>query len=811
MFAAVAAQAKIYDVDEDVAKALAKMTQEEKLRIIGGYRGFDVQPIESIGSASVRMSDGPVGVRNFGPTTAYTAGVALAATFDESLMHDMGDGIGKDARGRGVGFWLGPGVNLARIVQNGRNFEYFGEDPWLSSRCAVNVIEGVQSHGVAATVKHFALNNHEDDRMQDSSDADERVMRELYLKPFEAAVKEAHVWAVMCSYNKINGTYASANKWLETDVLKKDWGFKGVLMSDWGAAHDGIADFNAGLDLEMPGADYMTPKAMADALAAGKIDQALLDDKVRRILFVCAMNGMLGGQRQPMAPKDDPKNADVARREAEEGTVLLKNTGILPLAPAAAGDLLVLGPNALRPITGGGGSAYTTPLHAESLIDALKRTYPGAHTVEGLADVLGNPFQFSGYDDLSASYFKGQKLEGEPVRTMAETRINHVWTQRRPSPAGMENFSARWTGHFHGDAAGEYLAITRSDDGIRVFIDGKKVIDHWDDHGDATDINHIHLDAGKHELKVEYYQAGGEAIAQFGIVELNKIQKNPALNSALEKADAVVVGIGFNPGSEGEGHDRPFELPFEQQLLLDAVTAHSKKVILVVNSGAGVNLAPWVGKVSAILEAWYPGQEGALALTKIISGEVNPSGKLPTTFPEKLTGTYYADAYPPVNHHVAYKEGLLTGYRWFDAMHQKPLFPFGFGLSYTTFALSNVVAYLSDTKTGPQADAIHVIAVVRNTGKNYSGSEVVQVYVGPKQPGAGEPVKRLKAFKRVWVTMGETNRFDADIPVRDLATWDTPNHQWVVTPGKYLVYVGTSSRDVKPYEITVKEAQHFAP
>ncbi len=409
------------DLEAKVDQALSKMTQEEKLRIIGGYRGFDVQPIESIGMGPVAMMDGPVGVRGNNqstPTTAYPAGVCLAASFDQKLMYEMGDAIGKDARGRGIGFWLGPGVNLARIVQNGRNFEYFGEDPWLASRCAVNVIQGVQAHGVAATVKHFAANNHEDDRNQDSSDVDERVMRELYLKPFEAAVKEANVLAVMCSYNKINGTYASANEWLETAVLKREWGFSGVLMSDWGAAHDAIADFNAGLDLEMPGAEWMTPKAIDNALTHDQVSQDLLDDKVRRILRVCYVNDMVGPQRTPTEPKDNPGNAEVARHEAEEGVVLLKNNGILPLSKTRDSNVLVLGPNALRPITGGGGSAYTIPLHSESLLDAMKRTFPGAHTVEGLNESLGNPFQYNGYDDLSVSYFKGRTLAGPAVRTM---------------------------------------------------------------------------------------------------------------------------------------------------------------------------------------------------------------------------------------------------------------------------------------------------------------------------------------------------------------------------------------------------------
>jgi beta-glucosidase len=234
------------------------------------------------------------------------------------------------------------------------------------------------------------------------------------------------------------------------------------------------------------------------------------------------------------------------------------------------------------------------------------------------------------------------------------------------------------------------------------------------------------------------------------------------------------------------------------------VVAHSKKVILVVNSGAGVNLTPWVGKVAAILQAWYPGQEGATALDEIISGDVNPSGKLPTSFPAKLAGTYYADAYPPVNHHVAYKEGLLTGYRWFDAKHQAPLFPFGFGLSYTTFKVS-------DTKAWVKGDELHVSASITNTGKKFGGAEVVQVYTGPKNPGPGEPVKRLKAFSRFDLATGSKAELDVIIPFDELATWDTPSHQWVVSPGRYVVYVGTSSRDVKAIEFDVTTGKHFDP
>ena len=382
---------------------------------------------------------------------------------------------------------------------------------------------------------------------------------------------------------------------------------------------------------------------------------------------------------------------------------------------------------------------------------------------------------------------------------------------RRDAQARLEIWTSRhvWTGHVTAETGGEFIATSESDDGIRVWIDGKSVIDDWTDHASTTEVAHVHLAAGKHELKVEYYQGTGEAIARFGLVELDKIKNNPALNGALETADAVVIGVGFNSGSEGEGHDRSFNLPYEQGLLLDAVTARSKKVILVVNSGAGVNLAPWVGKVSAILEAWYPGQEGATALAEIISGDVNPSGKLPTTFPTKLAGTYYANAYPPINHHVAYSEGLLTGYRWFQMpKHQTPMFPFGFGLSYTTFKLSDVKASVGD-------DAIHVSTAVTNTGKTFGGTEVVQIYVGPKNPGVGEPVKRLHAFSRVrpgheW----DPGHVDATLNYSDSRvgyTGTTAGHQWVLTPGKYVVYVGTSSRDVIPVEVTITKGERFGP
>jgi beta-glucosidase len=795
------ATTKQADVEAKVNAAMAKMTPDEKLRIIGGTRGFYIRGAESIGMAPVKMSDGPVGVRNDGPTTAYSAGVCLASTFDEDLANEVGKAIGRDALGRGVGFWLGPGVNLARIVQNGRNFEYFGEDPWLASRMAVGEIEGVQSQGVIATVKHYAANNHEDDRNRDSSDVDEHTMRELYLKPFEAAVKEAHVGAVMCSYNLINGTYASANTWLLTKVLRTQWGFDGVMMSDWGAAHDGIADANAGLDLEMPSAENMTPAAMKEGLNLQLLDQATLDEKVRRILRVCYRYNLVGPVRQAIEPRNDPQNADIARREAEEGVVLLRNTGVLPLKAGA--DVLVLGRNAAMPITGGGGSSYTTPLHAESLTDALQRTFPTVHTIASATSDFRPSFEATKFSRLTAAYFKSKDFKGELVKTEDEAHLNHIWTPTNPSPAGMENFSVRWVGSLDVAETGDYEAYTNSDDGIRVWIDTKLVIDDWTDHQSTTDTATLHLSKGKHTFKVEYYQGTGEAVAQFALTPHTAESTDPKLNDALEKADAVIVGVGFNPRTEGEGHDRPFELPADQRALLDAAVAKSKRVIVVVNSGAGVHLAPWANKVAAVIEAWYPGQEGAAALANVISGKVNPSGKLATSFPAELKDTYYADAYPPVNHHIVYGEGVFTGYRWFDANTVKPLYPFGFGLSYTTFKIDAETAKIA-------GDAIHVTASVTNTGAR-DGAEVVELYVGPKDGGDDEPVKQLAAFKRVALKAGESKSVAFDIPFQRFATWQTQPQNWFCAAGVYNVYVGNSSRSTHRMSVTVAKDHEYGP
>lgn len=793
--AAPVSAAKDPAIESRIDQDLAKLSLQDKLDLIGGVDGFYIRDEPKIGTPRIKMSDGPVGVRNDGDTTAYPAGVCLAATWDPAMATAFGAGIGRDARSRGVHIWLGPGVNLARIVQNGRNFEYLGEDPLLAATQAVNIVKAAQAQGIVTTVKHFAANNHENDRFEDSSDVDERTLRELYLRAFEKTVVDGGTWAVMCSYNKINGTYTSENSWLLQDTLKKDWGFKGVLMSDWGAVHSTEGAAKNGMDLEMPSGYFMNPTTLTPLVQNGTVPMADIDDKVRRILRLIYANGFDKRPQQISSiPRDDPQNARTALQIAREGTVLLKNSnGLLPLSRARVKKILVLGPNATPAVTGGGGSSYTHPFHSLSVLDAVKAA-AGPNVEVDYVPVMGDSvleavkaMQLDG--PVHAEYWDNKDLQGPSVISRDETAIDHEWLTQPDKPILKVGFSARYTARFKVPEAGTYLLLSREDDGARVWVDGNLAIDDWMDHAATTRVTRIRFDQpGEHNLKVEFYDAGGEAIIQVGLVPFENAFEKSLPPGLIESADAVIAAVGFNGASEGEGQDRPFQLPYLQERLLQTLVSRSNKVIVLNHSGAGVDMSRWVDKAGAILQEWYPGENGNQAVAEILFGDTNPSGKLPTTFPLSLSGTYYADAYPPVDHHVVYKEGLLIGYRWFDTKGQSPLFPFGFGLSYTTFALSGL-------KVAAHGDHVTASVVVRNTGKA-AGAEVVQAYVGKPDSRVERPTRELKAFQRVMLQPGESKRVTMTIDPYWLSYWDVSNHKWAIEPGSYTLWIGTSSRDL---------------
>jgi beta-glucosidase len=782
------------------------MTLDEKIDLISGVDGFNIRGVPRLGVPKVILSDGPVGIRNFGPTTAYPAGVCLAASFNPELAREFGEAIGNDAQSKGVSVWLGPGVNLSRVPQNGRNFEYLGEDPYLASKMVAHIVQGVQSKGVVATVKHFATNNHEDDRMQDSSDVDERVLRELYLKPFEAAVKEGGALAVMCAYNKLNGTYCAENPFLLTDVLKKDWGFNGLVMSDWGAVHSTLPTIKAGLDLEMPEGDFLNRTTIKPLMDSGQVSLNDIDDKVYRILRVALWTMDTKGQNH----NPDPGASEAtALKIAREGTVLLKNRDqILPLQAKRLHHILVVGPNADPAITGGGGSSFTTPAISVSLLQAIRNVAGPNVQVDYkpiTMDSSDKAIDFHGYTlpdnsgapGLKLQRFNNMTLSGDPVETKTEPRVRMV---RRSDQNPPLHFSLRWTGNVQFNETGDYDAISRSDDGIRVFLDDQPLIDDWNDHGEKVDAVGIHVKKGQvYRLRVEYYQNEGDAIATFGFVSHADTWMKDLPIHEIQNADAVIASVGFNPAIESEGVDRSFALPNEQSEMVQKVASLNPRTIVVNNSGAGVDMMPWAKESAAIIQGWYPGGSGSTAIAEIMFGLVNPSGKLPTTFPKSLKGTYYETAYPPVDHHVAYNEGLLIGYRWFDTNHVDPLFPFGFGLSYTRFNLS-------DFKFGvdKESRAMHLKVTVQNTG-TVDGAETVQAYVHEGHSQMVRPEKELKGFRKVFLRPGERKEVEIPIQIADLAHFDVPHHRWAIESGRYEVLVGTSSRNLPiHYAINLK-------
>jgi len=649
-------------VEERVGDLLPRLTLDEKLTIIGGDRDFYIRAIPRLSLPEVKMSDGPLGVRNYGPSTAYPATIGLAATWDARLAGDFGASLGRDARARGVGILLAPAVNIARVPQNGRNFEYLSEDPYLAGVFAGQIVSGIQSQGVAATVKHFAANNQETDRGTIDERIGERALREIYLPAFRAAVTKGHAWAVMCASNRINGAFCTADDWLDNRVLKGEWGFAGVLMSDWSTTHDALGAANAGLDLEMPSGAYMNPASLRPLLESGQVSMATVDDKVRRILRLEIANGLLDRPQQTSAPKDDPQAAAVALRIAREAVVLLKNEGgALPFATKRMKRIVVLGPNAAG-YPSGGGSSRVEPFHFVSVLEGLRK----ASSSRARVDLIASP-----------------------------------------------------------SLAGEEEAQVRS-------------------------------------------------------------------------ADAAVVCVGFDHALEGEGNDRSFELPRGQSDLIRQVASLNPRTVVVINSGGAVATADWIGSVPAVLQAWYPGQEGGRAVAEILTGAVNPSGKLPISYGRRVEDSCSYGNYPGSNGRADYAEGILVGYRWFDSKGVEPLFPFGFGLSYTTFQYSAI------SVDQAQDGRWSVTFSVTNNGTR-NGDEVSEVFVSPPVPSrVPRAVRELKGFSRVSLAFDETKTVTVVLDPDAFSYFDEKKGAWAVEPGSYTVAVGSSSRSIQltaPVEI----------
>lgn len=805
-------------VEARVNDLLPRLTLQEKLELLEGT-GFATKPIERLGIPPLRMCDGPNGVRGgdegtLGPATAFPCGVAMAATWNPEIVQQIGAAIGRELQNKGTGasVILGPCVNIHRTPFGGRNAESFSEDPYLAARMTVAYITGVQSTGAAACVKHYACNNQEWERTAISVQIDERALREIYLPAFQAAVQEADVLCVMNAYNKVNGVYCSANSYLLNEILKGDWGFSGCVMTDWGAAHDTLGVALGGTDLEMPRGAYLNPATLLPLIEAGQIRPSFIDDKVRRILRTIIRTGLLD---RPLQPNNSVVNCswhrEIARRAAAQAIVLLKNEGqILPLQARRLTSVAVLGPNAARNPLSMGGSGY---VHSESntnVLDCLRarlgphvavRYVPAGELLPPLpAHMLTVSEGLSDTQGLKGEYFANPHLQGPPTLVRIDPNVDFNWGSESPG-AGLprDGFSIRWTGKFMPPVSGLYTLQVASDDGFRLFVDGQLVMAHWSDHALEARTKEVFFQKERtYELRLEYYENKGLAQIRLSMLAPNTDPLEiPEVREAVEAArtaDAAVIVAGLQPSDEGEGRDRDsLALPALQAALIKAVAAVQPKTIVTLHNGGPVLMTDWINNVPAVLECWYLGEAGGQAITQVLFGDVNPSGRLPDTIAQRREDYPDYGNYPGADGVVHYKEGIYVGYRHFDKNNIKPLFPFGYGLCYTNFAYSGLRISPAILKA---AGTISVSFFVQNTGR-VAGAEIVQLYVHPLAPPVDRPVRELKAFARVSLQPGERKRVTMELGPPAFAYCDVPDKQWRVAAGRYELQIGASSRDIR--------------
>jgi beta-glucosidase len=819
------------EIDHRVDALLRKMTLEQKLDYIGGT-GFGVRAVPELGLPALQMSDGPLGVRSQKkfPSTAYAGGIGLAASWDPQLAGRVGAGIGRDARARGIHFMLGPGVNIYRAPMNGRNFEYFGEDPFLAGAIASGYITGMQKQGVSATVKHFLANNSEFLRHDSDSLVDERTLREVYLPAFEAAVKTAHVGAMMDSYNLVNGLHSSQNGYFNIDLVRNQWGFQAIMMSDWVSTYDGIGAANGGLDLEMPDGAHMNRAQLLPAIRDGRVKESTIDEKIRRILTTAIRFGWLDrGQTDLSLSKYDEENHRAALDASREGIVLLKNQGsLLPLDKQKIKNILVVGPDAYPAQPLAGGSAKTVPFSTVSILEGVSNYLGNAAKVyyeRGLPRMLDLAVstEFSteaenGKPGLRMETFSNPDLAGLPASTEIVRHLEYAgkdWDDFADQDEALALFtggakpvSRRWSGYYIAPRDGDYEVAAEysgEGNGYRLYLDGKIVFDDWKLAIAFQDHVTMHLAAGPHKILAEAFQTfpiGGHV--RIGIIDQSKIVSAEAKTEAA-KADVVIIAAGFDPNSEGEGADRTFSLPFGQEELIRELAAVNKNIIVAMTSGGNVDPSNWLEHVPAYLELWYPGEQGGTAFAEVLFGALNPSGHLPATFERRWTDNpVHNNYYPrPLSNKVTYSEGIFVGYRGYEHNHVKPLFPFGYGLSYTTFQYSNLEVK-PDTASGE--GNYTVTFNISNTGSR-AGADVAQVYVAESDPKVPRPPHELKGFTRIELAPGESKLVSLTLNPRAFTYYDVAGKHWHADPGKYTVQVGRSSEELPLHaEMTISSA-----
>ena len=826
------------------------MTIEEKALLTTGATMWSTNPVDRFDLPSVTVTDGPAGAR--GPITpgigtqvatlCIPCGSALGATFDVSLLEELGVALGHQTRSKGARVLLAPTVNLHRSPLFGRAFECYSEDPLLSGKLAASFIRGAQSRGVATTVKHFVGNDAEFERMTINSVIDQRTLREVYLLPFEIAVREGGSLGIMTSYNRMNGVYCAENRELLQDILRDEWGFEGFVVTDWFAGFTTEGAANAGLDLEMPAPPRGYGKFLAEAVRDGRVDEEDLNRAVRTLLSTFERLGALDDQPQPPMAIDLPEHRQLARRAAVSSMVLLRNERVkdqplLPLQTNGLKTVAVIGPNAERTRIMGGGSAEVLPHHRTAIIDVLRERLGAKvsvrHEAGGNIDkttptvdpqMVRQPDGIPGFEVIVFDGNADNNTELTRVHR-PDGRILLVARNDAGVPTSSYHFNA--TGIITVETSGQYIVSLVEVSPCRLLLDGKLVVDgastipprgqSFFGMGSVEITAIVDLVAGQqHELVLEC-DATNKQWAHGAQVGLQFVEQDDPVRRAVELAaecDIALVVVGTTDDWESEGHDRDtLELPGRQVELIRAVAAANQKTIVLVNTGAPVDMS-WANEVPSIMQIWFGGQEMGHAVVDVLLGEADPGGRLPTTIPERIEHTPAYGNFPGEHGQVRYGEGVFIGYRWYEARHLPVRFPFGHGLSYTTFELGQPDC--DDTEIS-SAQKVTIRIPVTNTGSRI-GTEVVQVYVAPRNSSVQRPNKELKSFAKVNLKPGESTVVTIELSPRDFAFWNPGDvyrsvlrpqvtgesanialdqkGAWQIDQGLYDIHIGTSSVNI---------------
>lgn len=802
-------------IERQVEYLLGQLTLEEKISMVHANSKFTVAGVERLGIPEMHLSDGPHGVREEISRHSWDSAnwdtdyatylpplTAVAASWDPDMATLHGTVLGREARHRGKDIILGPGVNLARLPLYGRNFEYFGEDPFLTSRLVVPEIQAIQANDVAACVKHYALNTQELNRTGVDARPSERALREVYLPAFEAAVKEGGVLSVMGAYNQVYGTNANQSELLVKEILKEQWGFDGVLLTDWNVDINTRDAAMYGLDLEMGTnvndyEDYFLAKPLLRMIERGEVPESVLDDKVRRILRLQLQIGMMDPNRQTGA-RNTETHRQSAQTIAENGIVLLKNERqVLPLQQAQLKKVLVMGPNANLAHGRGGGSSQVkseyevTPLQGlrAALGDEVeviyRRAANGSDVQPIAADFIATRHGGSGTPVWNVQLYRTAARSGKPA---TEQWPSSQYNWKPGAPTAHVTLQADIVPL----ASGLHTLLFEGKGKARLLIDGKEALQSNNSQEGDVARSEVNLQAGQtYSFELQYdgsshFTLGWEAPG----LQFATEQEYAAL---AQQADAVLYFGGLTHNEDREGDDRAdMKLPGAQDEVIAALTKANPDTVVFLVAGSAVEM-PWVEQADTIVWGWYGGMEAGHAYARTLLGQVNPGGKMPITLPVMIehTAPLALDDYNEKT--SLYKEGVFIGYRWFEQQNIEPLFPFGHGLSYTSFAIGDL--QLPEQVTAG-TEEIPVSVTVKNTGDR-AGAEVVQLYLGDAQASVERPKKELKGFHKVHLEPGESQTVTINLTPRDLAFWDVHTDDWLVEPGQFNVYIGSSSSDIR--------------